>query len=92
MDDTPQRFVMAVLHAFVPVDEPDTAQAIARSTLAALLESLWGDKPRHPQLSDLRACIAEAQAAGQAHDPAFVFTYDPLLVGVKPFDWAALAA
>lgn len=92
MDDDLRQFVNAAVHAYVPLGEPDSAQQIARMALTTMLANLWAATPQYPPPADVRACIAEAEIAGRAREPDFVFEYDPLLAGVKCFDWSALAA
>ena len=92
MGDELHEFVRAVLHAYVAPGEPNSAQQIARTTLSVLLVKLWATTPQRRTLGDVGACITEAERVGRDADRRFVFQYDPLLVGVKRFDWAALAA
>ena len=60
--------------------------------LSFLLADLWAATREYATLGDVRECIAEAELVGQDIDRDFAFVYDPLLVGVQSFDWAALAA
>ena len=79
-----QRFVSALLNAYVPVG--DEFQQIGRVALQIALEAMWAADPKPDAPESIEACIEIAEAqAGRRLD------YDARLLTVRLFDWSFLS-